>query len=102
MSEFRFNLISELKKEGYDNGVLSTVIKSGDGTPRHLGAKMIVLNDGRTVGTISGGTMEYAVIKRSRELFDTKDSVVFRYELKDDLGMLCGGAAHILLEYITF
>ncbi|NMD44107.1 MAG: XdhC family protein, partial [Clostridiales bacterium] len=39
--------------------VLVTVIASSGATPRGAGARMIVSNAGREIGTIGGGAVEY-------------------------------------------
>lgn len=39
--------------------VLVTIVSRHGSTPREVGAKMLVLPDGRSVGSVGGGIMEY-------------------------------------------
>ena len=41
--------------------VLVTIVSRHGSTPREVGAKMLVLPDGRSVGSVGGGIMEYRV-----------------------------------------
>lgn len=44
---------------------LATVVESQGSVPRKAGAKMLVREDGTTLGTIGGGPVEAAVIDRA-------------------------------------
>lgn len=84
--------------------VLATIVRASGSTPRSLGARMIVLADGSTVGTIGGGAFEAMVTCDAKELLEGPDAqaAVKRYtfteEGQDALGMACGGTAEVLLE----
>ena len=47
---------------------LATVVRSSGSTPRHAGAKMIVLPDGSTRHTVGGGKFEDLVIQEALDL----------------------------------
>ncbi len=84
--------------------VLATVVRASGSTPRGVGAKMAVRDDGTIVGTIGGGAFEAMVIRDSLALLAASDAApaVKRYaftEQGDDaLGMACGGTAEVLLD----
>jgi xanthine dehydrogenase accessory factor len=85
--------------------VLVSIMSLQGSTPRHGGTKMVVVADGKSYGTIGGSLIEAAAIQESQKvLFDAK-SKVLSYELsgKDATasGMICGGKAEILLDYIA-
>jgi len=82
-------------------GVIATVVAVGGSTPRSAGAKMIVYDDGRSLGTVGGGAIESTVIDRARELVDSRDPVLLSFELSSDVGMTCGGTMDIFLEPIA-
>ena len=54
-------IFSALHKElsAGKSGVLCSIIASEGSTPRGSGAKMLVMADGSTAGTIGGGAVEY-------------------------------------------
>lgn len=81
--------------------VLATVIRARGSVPRHAGAKMLVYEDGRTVGTIGGGEMESRVVQSAQEALRDGQPSVLPYALVDprrgDPGV-CGGEVEIYLE----
>ncbi len=91
----------ELEAAGLDY-VLATVVAVEGSSYRRPGARMLLAQDGRRAGTVSGGCLEAAVAKKAWWL--TGDGpVVERYSTLDDDGDLpygsgCGGVVHILLE----
>ena len=84
--------------------VLISVMNLQGSTPRHEGTKMAVGVDNKTYGTIGGSLIEAAAIQESKKVFNDRESKVFSFELtgKDATapGMICGGTAEILLDYI--
>ena len=91
----------ELEAAGADY-VLATVVDVDGPSYRKPGARMLIAQDGRRVGTVSGGCLEAEVAKRAFWL--TRDGpVVERYSTADDDGDMpygsgCGGVVYILLE----
>lgn len=91
----------ELEAAGVDY-VLATVVAVEGSSYRRPGARMLLAQDGRRAGTVSGGCLEAAVAKKAWWL--TNDGpVVERYSTLDDDGDLpygsgCGGIVYILLE----
>ena len=91
----------ELEAAGADY-VLATVVAVEGSSYRRPGARMMLAQDGRRAGTVSGGCLEAAVAKKAWWL-TTDGPVVERYSTLDDDGDLpygsgCGGIVHILLE----
>ncbi len=76
---------------------LCTIVEVSGSAPRGLGARMIVYDDGRTIGTIGGGSLEQDLIDRC-QAGDIAEPMVVRYDLARDVAMACGGAVRILLE----
>ena len=48
---------------------LATVVQAKGATPRGVGAKMILVADGQSLGTIGGGCVEEQVKQAAREFF---------------------------------
>jgi len=94
-------LWNELEASGADY-VLATVVAVEGSSYRRPGARMLLAQDGRRAGTVSGGCLEAEVAKRAWWL--TSDGpVVERYSTLEDDGDLpygsgCGGVVYILLE----
>jgi xanthine dehydrogenase accessory factor len=94
-------LWNELERSGADY-VLATVVAVEGSSYRRPGARMLLAQDGRRAGTVSGGCLEAEVAKRAWWL--TSDGpVVERYSTLEDDGDLpygsgCGGVVYILLE----
>ncbi|WP_163335804.1 XdhC family aldehyde oxidoreductase maturation factor [Desulfopila sp. IMCC35008] len=85
--------------------VIGAIIRSSGSVPRSSGARMLVTKDGTLHGTVGGGALEGQCHKVARELFETEKS----FRLKEfsmtasdaaDVGMVCGGAATVLLQRI--
>jgi xanthine dehydrogenase accessory factor len=82
--------------------VLATVVAVEGSSYRRPGARMILAQDGRRVGTVSGGCLEAEVAKRAWWL-TSAGPVVERFStIEDDgerpYGSGCGGLVSILLE----
>jgi xanthine/CO dehydrogenase XdhC/CoxF family maturation factor len=97
-------LWNELESAGADF-VLATVVAVEGSSYRRPGARMLLAQDGRRAGTVSGGCLEAEVAKRAWWL-TANGPVVERYSTLDDDGDLpygsgCGGVVYILLERRT-
>ncbi len=91
---------------------LCTVVRSRGSTPQGAGAKMLVLADGRTVGTLGGGCVEAEVRRRTLEvLLDSslceaasgRELMTFRldHDYGWDDGLICGGIMDVAVEVLT-
>jgi xanthine dehydrogenase accessory factor len=91
----------ELESSGKDY-VLATVVGVEGSGYRRPGARMLIANDGRRVGTVSGGCLEADVAKRAWWLTANGPVVECFSTVEDDgehpYGSGCGGIVHLLLE----
>ncbi|MCU1277948.1 MAG: xanthine dehydrogenase accessory factor [bacterium] len=81
--------------------VLATVVRTSGSTPRKATARMIVLGDGRIVGTIGGGRVEKEVVDAAMALLAGGDGArakMLRYHLTHELAMCCGGEMEVFVE----
>jgi len=69
--------------------------------PGKIGAKMIVFDDGSIDGTVGGGSVEKQAIEEALNCIKTQTPVLKEYNLKNDLGMACGGAVSIYFEPVS-
>ena len=100
--------LAKIINEQLDAGspvVLISVINSQGSSPRHEGTKMAVGADGKVYGTIGGSLIEAAAIRESKNVLVDRKSKIFSFELngKDATapGMICGGTAEMLLDFLT-
>src|ERR1700733_2207893 len=83
---------------------LATVIGVEGSSYRRPGARMLVAEDGRTWGGVSGGCLERDVARRARGVIDTGRSVRCRYDTADDdlishgTSTGCGGAIELYIQ----
>jgi xanthine dehydrogenase accessory factor len=94
-----YRRLTEMVEQG-QTGVLATVIRTRQSTPRHEGSKMIILPDGSVVGSVGGGAAEARVIDEARRVFQDGHPVCLQLDLAGDLGV-CGGHMEIFLEPVT-
>ncbi len=80
---------------------LATVIATSGSTPRHLGAKMAIVDDGRGLGTIGGGRIELEVMAAGREVAMGGAARQVRHHLVRDLAMCCGGAMELVVAPVA-
>ena len=86
--------------------VLATVIDVRGSGYRLPGARMLMLADGETFGTVSGGCLEADVLERAKKVLATGRAEVFTYDTTENedsvfsLNMGCRGVIRILLEAV--
>lgn len=84
--------------------VLAVIIRRRGSAPRRVGTKMVILENGSTVGTIGGGCAESEVIRSALSLLREESTVprTIRIDMTDreagEEGMVCGGIQDIFLE----
>ena len=100
--------------EAYDNldfkerkAALATVVKIQGSSYRRPGARMLMTDDGRWVGAISGGCLEGDALRRSREVILEGKPRVVTYDTTDDesaqslgVGLGCNGIIDVIIEPI--
>ncbi len=82
--------------------VLATVIAARGSTPRDVGSKMVMGEDGELVGTIGGGCGESDVLEVALEVLETGRPAWVRVELMDPEDSwspaVCGGIMDVYVE----
>lgn len=98
-----FEEIVRLRREGRPI-VLATIVKRIGSTPRKDCARMLILDDGSTIGSIGGGCVEAEVWSLAREVLRTRRARLARFELNEDSaeeeGLVCGGTVEVFVEPI--
>ena len=93
--------IAELEREGRRFAV-ATVVRTTGSTPQVVGAKLLVDDLGRLVGTLGGGCVEGDAFVEAKRVIETGAPSLREYELTEDLawdtGLVCGGTMWISIE----
>jgi xanthine dehydrogenase accessory factor len=91
-------------QRGGQPAALATVIRARGSVPRHETSKMLVLADGRIVGTVGGGELENRTIEEAKQVMREGTARVITHSLVDpsrgDAGV-CGGEVEVFIEPIT-
>ena len=86
--------------------VLATIVARKGSAPRGIGTKMLILRNGKCIGTIGGGCMEANVIQKARLMVATgmPRARICQVDMTgndaEEEGMVCGGVISVLLELI--
>ncbi|MCW3153639.1 XdhC family protein [Achromobacter spanius] len=88
--------------------LLATVVKTWGSSPRPVGSMMALREDGRCVGSVSGGCIEDDLIHRYTRAYKARSipqgaPELVRYGVTSDeahrFGLPCGGTLELLLEF---
>jgi len=80
---------------------LATVVRVSGSAPQQPGARLLLREDGTTLGTVGGGAIEQAVLEALARTLSTERAELLTRDLAHDLGMCCGGRMEIFLEPIV-
>jgi xanthine dehydrogenase accessory factor len=84
------------------SAALATVIAVEGSAYRRPGARMLVAEDGRSWGGVSGGCLERDVARRGRGVIVTNRAVICKYDEDDGISATgCGGVVTILIQPIS-
>lgn len=99
-----FKEVMHVQKKGIPAAV-ATIIRTKGSTPREIGAKMIIYEDGEIKGTIGGGCGEGEVIEKSFSVIHHKKPSQHQVDLTDGLmyedGGICGGIMDVFIEPVN-
>lgn len=107
MKEFK-TIISEYRKIDFSQrkAALATVVKVRGSSYRSPGARMLITDDGRWVGSISGGCLEGDALRKARQVMTDKKPMTVTYDTREEsnqnlgIGLGCNGVIDVLIEPI--
>src|SRR5215213_8158365 len=80
----------------------AVVVRTFGSAPRPEGAVLLVTDDGRLAGSVSGGCVEGAAAEEIRDARKSGRERVIRYGISDeqawDVGLACGGTIDVLIS----
>lgn len=105
MKEFR-TILQEYKKIDFSQrkAALATVVKVRGSSYRSPGARMLIMDDGKWVGSISGGCLEGDALRKARQVMNDKQPVTVTYDTREEsnqnlgIGLGCNGVINVLIE----
>ena len=88
------------------SAILASVVRVEGSTYRRAGARSLLLEDGRTLGLISGGCLESDLIENAARVRATGERCLVHYDSSSaediiwGLGLGCAGVVDVLLERV--
>ncbi|HYB75250.1 MAG TPA: XdhC family protein [Candidatus Sulfotelmatobacter sp.] len=100
MKKFYADLKSLLDAE--KAAAVATIIESKGATPREVGAKMIILDEGQVLGTVGGGCGEAQILWDAVKVLRQGPPMISRVDLTGDINDLsptnCGGIMDVFID----
>lgn len=97
-----YKIMFELQERG-ESFALCTITAASGSTPRHVGSKMIVYEDGEFIGSIGGGELEHRVLDEAWIAITDGKPRKLTYSMTDpargDPGV-CGGQVEVFVDPI--
>ncbi|WP_053959420.1 XdhC family protein [Sulfobacillus thermosulfidooxidans] len=99
-----WQLVKDAELSGHEV-VLATLVTVNGSAYRRPGAKMVMREDGRMQGTLSGGCLEGDLFLHAQRVMKTHEPCLQHYDLTEDdmwgLGIGCKGSVDVWLEPIS-
>ncbi len=86
---------------------LATVVKVRGSSYRSPGARMLITDDGKWVGSISGGCLEGDALRKARQVMQTNIPLTVTYDTREEsnqnlgIGLGCNGVIDVFIEPIV-
>src|SRR5512147_849274 len=83
---------------------LATVTATWGSSPRPTGSQLVVDQDGRMLGSVSGGCIEGAVVKEAQEVIADGKPRLLDFGVSNEqaweVGLACGGKVQVYVERV--
>lgn len=86
---------------------LATVVKVRGSSYRSPGARMLITDDGKWVGSISGGCLEGDALRKARQVMTDQVPMTVTYDTREEsnqnlgIGLGCNGVIDVLIEPLS-
>lgn len=105
MKDFK-TIVDEYRKIDFTNrkAALATVVQVRGSSYRSPGARMLITDDGRWVGSISGGCLEGDALRKARQVMMDKMPLTVTYDTREEsnqnlgIGLGCNGVIDVFIE----
>jgi xanthine dehydrogenase accessory factor len=96
-----FDEIQRLRQAGR-KAALATIVQIRGSVPSFQTAKMLIRDDGSTMGSVGGGCVEAEVWAAAQDVLREEKSRIMSFDLTEDSmaesGLICGGKLEIFIE----
>jgi xanthine/CO dehydrogenase XdhC/CoxF family maturation factor len=83
---------------------LATVVETWGSAPRPVGSNLVIDNEGNFLGSVSGGSVEGAVVTEAIDVIETGKPRMLEFGVADEtawkVGLSCGGAIRVYVEKV--
>lgn len=84
---------------------LATVVSTWGSSPRPAGSQLLVDDKGNMLGSVSGGCIEGAVVKKAFEVIDGAPPELMEFGVSNEqaweVGLACGGRVQVYVEAVA-
>src|ERR1043165_4024844 len=100
-----YDILREWKKRRGDNRqsapdfALATLVRAEGSSYRRPGARMLICEDGATVGSLSAGCIEAEVAARGHDVIQTGEPALMSFDTRRRFG--CAGKIDIFIERVS-
>src|SRR5687768_5333852 len=83
---------------------VATVVRVRGSSYRSPGARMLITDDGKWVGSISGGCLEGDALRKARQVMQDRKPLTVTYDTREEsnqnlgIGLGCNGVIDVLIE----
>jgi xanthine/CO dehydrogenase XdhC/CoxF family maturation factor len=92
------DILREVGKRRGQSFALATLVRAEGSSYRRPGARMLICEDGRTVGSLSGGCIEEEVSVRARDVLRDGETAILSFDTRRRFG--CHGKIDIFVERV--
>jgi xanthine dehydrogenase accessory factor len=108
MKDFK-TIVNEFGKIDFTSrkAALATVVKVRGSSYRSPGARMLITDDGKWIGSISGGCLEGDALRKARQVMMDNKPMTVTYDTREEsnqnlgIGLGCNGVIDVLIEPIN-
>jgi xanthine dehydrogenase accessory factor len=108
MKDFK-TIVNEFRKIDFTSrkAALATVVKVRGSSYRSPGARMLITDDGKWIGSISGGCLEGDALRKARQVMIDNKPMTVTYDTREEsnqnlgIGLGCNGVIDVLIEPIN-
>ena len=93
-----YDILGEFGKRPGQPFALATLVRAKGSSYRRPGARMLICEDGHTIGSLSGGCLEEDAASHARGVLRTGTPVIMEFDTRRRFG--CNGAIDIFIERI--
>ena len=101
------DMLDEAKRrtESGERVAMATIVQTRGSTPRSVGARMLVFEDGLFMGTVGGGCGESDVLHATLDAIESGEPTLIQIDLTADeaeeSGDVCGGVMDVFIEPLS-